>query len=80
MKQKNLLLKYFGLLVLILGIVLNVKMFLNQEWPTIIFFIVCLIGIAQIIMSFACKQISVFWQIFWSLMPFILGFAYLKSF
>lgn len=78
MKQKNLVLRYFGLLVLILGIILNIKMFLNQEWPTILFLFVCLIGIFQIIISFVCRKISVFWQIFWSLTPFILGFAYIK--
>ena len=78
MKQKNLLLRYFGLLVLILGIALNVKMFLNEEWPTIIFLIIGLIGIAQIIMSFALKQISSIWQILLSIVPFILGFAYIK--
>lgn len=78
MKQKNLLLRYFGLLVLILGVALNVKMFLNQEWPTIIFLIICLIGIVQIIMSIALKQISFIWQILLSIVPFILGFAYIK--
>lgn len=78
MKQKNLLLRYFGLLVLILGAALNVKMFLNQEWPTIIFLIICLIGIVQIIMSIALKQISFIWQILLSIVPFILGFAYIK--
>jgi hypothetical protein len=78
MKQKNLLLRYFGLLVLILGIALNVKMFLNQEWPTILFFIICFIGIIQILISFVFKRMSVTWQIFLSLIPFIIGFAYIK--
>lgn len=76
--EKKLLLRYFGLVVLILGIILNAKMFLNQEWPTVLFFIVCLIGIFQILMSFVCKKMSVIWQIVWSLIPFILGFAYIK--
>lgn len=78
MKQKNLLLRYFGLVVLILGIILNAKMFLNQEWPTVLFFIICFIGIIQILISFVCKKMSVIWQILWSLIPFILGFAYIK--
>ena len=76
--QKNLLLRYFGLFVLIMGIILNVKMFINKEWPTLIFFIICLIGIVQIIMSFVFNKISIFWQLLFSLMPFILGFVYIK--
>ena len=78
MIQKNLLLRYFGLVVLILGVILNVKMYLNQEWPTVLFFIICLIGIVQIIISFVFKKMGVVWQILWSLIPFILGFAYIK--
>ncbi len=80
MRKKNNILKYFGLAVLIIGIGLNIKMYLNQEWPTYLFYIVCFIGILQITMSLILKKINVIWQVFWSLIPFILGFIYVKFF
>ncbi len=80
MKEKNIILKYFGLAVFIIGIGLNIKMYLNQEWPTYLFYIVCFIGILQITMSLILKKINVIWQVFWSLIPFILGFTYVKVF
>ena len=52
-------------------------MFVNQAWPTSLFFIICLIGIIQICFSYY-KKIKIGWQIFWSLIPFILGYAYLQ--
>lgn len=78
MSKKNLILRYFGLTVLIIGIGLNIKMYVNQEWPTYLFYIVCFIGFLQIIMSFLLKKINEAWQLFWSLLPFILGFVYIK--
>lgn len=78
MKHKNLLLRYFGFLVLILCVVLNFKIFLNEEWPTILFLIFGLIGIAQMILSVILKPISGFWQILLSVVPFVLVYIYLK--
>jgi len=80
MKEKNSILKYFGLVILIIGICLNIKMYLNQEWPTYLFYIICFIGIMQIFMSLIIKKINVVWQVFWSLIPFIIGFSYIKFF
>ncbi len=80
MRDKNNILKYFGLAVIIIGIGLNIKMYLNQEWPTYLFYIVCFIGILQLTMSLIIKRINVIWQVFWSLIPFLLGFIYLKIF
>jgi hypothetical protein len=78
MRRKNLILRYFGFGILAIGIGLNVKMYVNQEWPTYLFFIMCFVGLIQIILSYLAKQIKGGWQIFWSLIPFILGFIYLK--
>lgn len=78
MKQKNLILRYFGLIVLSIGIILNFRMFLSQAWPTYLFFIVCLIGIIQLIISFVLKKMNIFWQVFLILIPFVLGFVILN--
>ena len=77
MKNNNLILRYFGLLVLITGIIFNIRMFIIEAWPTSLFFIICLIGIIQICFSYY-RKIKIGWQIFWSLIPFILGYAYLQ--
>lgn len=78
MSRKNLILRYFGIAFLLIGIALNLKMYFNQEWPTVLFLIVCFIGIVQIVLSFILRTMKVGWQIFWALAPFVLGFIYLK--
>ncbi len=78
MKNKNLILRYFGLFLLVVGIILNVKMYVDEAWPTYLFFIISAIGIIQIIASFVSKQMKVSWQILWALLPVVLGFIYLK--
>jgi hypothetical protein len=78
MSKKNLILRYFGIAFLLIGIALNLKMYFNQEWPTIVFFIVCFIGLVQIVLSFILRTMKVGWQIFWSLVPFVFGFIYLR--
>lgn len=80
MNKKNLILRYFGLCILIIGIGLNVKMYLNKEWPTYLFYIICVIGIMQIIISFLFKKINLGWQIFWALLPFVIGFIFINFF
>ena len=79
MRSKNLFLRYFGLTVLTIGIILNVLMFVENAYPTYLFFIVCGIGIIQFGLSFLSNQIKKPWQIFWSLIPFIIGFIYFQS-
>ena len=78
MKNKNLILRYFGLFLLVNGIILNVKMYIDEAWPTYLFFIISGIGIIQIIASFLSKQMKVSWQILWALSPIVIGFLYLK--
>jgi hypothetical protein len=77
MRNRNLILRYFGVAVLVIGIVFNILMIVNEAWPTYLFFIICLIGIIQIGFSFY-KKIKIGWQIFWSLIPFALGYGYLQ--
>lgn len=78
MKNKNSILRYFGLFLLVVGIILSVKMYVDKAYPTYLFFIIIAIGIIQIIASFLSKQMKVSWQIFWALLPIIIGFVYLK--
>jgi hypothetical protein len=78
MKNKNLILRYFGLFLLVLSSILNIRMIVIQAWPTYLFFIISGIGILQIIASFLFKQMKVSWQIFWALLPLVVGFLYLK--
>lgn len=78
MKNKNLILRYFGLFLLIIGIILNVKMYIDEAWPTYLFYIISAIGVIQIIVSFVVKQMKVIWQILWALLPIALGFIYIK--
>lgn len=78
MKNKNLIFRYFGLFLLVVGIILNVKMYVDEAWPTYLFYMISAIGIIQIIVSFVSKQMKVSWQILWALLPVVLGFIYLK--
>lgn len=78
MKNKNLILRYFGLLLLVIGIILSIKMYVDRAYPTYLFFIISGIGIIQIIASFVSKQMKVSWQILWVLLSLVAGFVYLK--
>ena len=78
MKNKNSILRYFGLFLLVVGIILSVKMYVDKAYPTYLFFKIIAIGIIQIITSFLSKQMKISWQIFWTLLPIIIGFVYLK--
>lgn len=73
MRGKNSCLKYSGLWMLIIGIVLNIRMYLMEAWPTYLFYLISFIGIIQLILSLALKPIKIWRQIFWALIPFIIG-------
>lgn len=78
-KNKNRVLRYFGVICVIISIILNVKMFIEETWPTYLFLIICIIGLFQIIISFIIRELRIGWQIFLILFPFILSFILLKS-
>jgi hypothetical protein len=78
MKNKNLVLRYFGLFLLIVGIILNILMFVREEYPTILFLLFCFIGILQIGISFYRKKIGGGWQFFWILFPFVVLYIYVS--
>jgi hypothetical protein len=77
MRKKNLLLRYFGFVLLMVGFALNIKMYVNEEWPTYLFLIVCFIGIIQIVLSYTLMAMNSGWQAFWALLPFGIVLIYL---
>ena len=72
MKKGNLFLRFFGLIILLVGIIFNILMIVNEAWPTYLFLIFCIIGISQICLSFIAKRMKIGWQIFWSILPILL--------
>ena len=52
MKSINLFSRYIGIFILLVGIVLNVKMYAFKEWPTYLFFVLILFGIILIVISY----------------------------
>jgi len=70
------ILKYVGLGLLILGTVLNVLMFIEQAWPTYLFFIMMAVGLALFLISFALKSLNIWWQTFICLIPFIVAYVW----
>ena len=71
-RQTNKILVWIGLITFIVGIGLNILMFVSQAWPTYLFFILCGIGIIQIFIALGFKKIKTVWQIFWSILPFLM--------
>lgn len=70
-RQTNKILLWTGLITLLLGIGLNVLMFVSQALPTYLFFILCGIGLLQIFIALAFKNIKTGYQILWGLLPFL---------
>lgn len=52
MKKVRLLLRFFGFFILLIGVVLNVKMYIFEEWPTYLFYWISLFGVLLIGLSF----------------------------
>ena len=65
------ILKYAGLGLLLLGLILNVLMFIFQIYPTYIFFIMMAVGVFFFLISFFFKEITNVWQIVIMLVPFV---------
>lgn len=76
--ENNLIIRYFGLLLLLVGIVLNIKMYIDDAYPTYLFYVICLIGIIQIIIAYKVKGMPIPWQIIWCIVPLLLGYLLLR--
>lgn len=48
--------RYFGLFILVIGIILNFKMYFFNEWPTYMFYVLCFFGILLIGISYLMGQ------------------------
>ena len=77
-KQKNKILRYVGLTVLLIGITLNILMFLSYSWPSYFYFILCGIGVILIFLSFGLRRLSRLIQIAIAAVPFVIGFIYFE--
>ena len=73
MKPKPIL-KYVGLTLLVLGTLFNILMFVSQAYPTYLFFIVMAVGLFFFLLSFILKNLTTWWQVFISLIPFIVAY------
>jgi len=77
--QTNKILLWTGLITLLIGIGLNILMFISQAWPTYLFFILCGIGLIQILIAVGYKNIKTGWQIFWGLLPFLILYGFIEK-
>lgn len=55
MKTTILITRYFGLFILVVGVLLNIKMFYLGESPTYMFSILCFFGVVLIGISYLMK-------------------------
>ncbi|MFV0162315.1 hypothetical protein OBK04_01435 [Empedobacter falsenii] len=78
-RQTNKILLWTGLITLLIGIVLNILMFVSQAWPTYLFFILCGIGLSQILISIGFNNIKTGWQIFCGLLPFLVLYGLIEK-
>jgi hypothetical protein len=73
------ILRYAGLVIFIIGLALNIWMFLAQAWPTYLFFIIMGVGGLLFGLSFPLKKLTTFWQILIVAIPFIISYIIFKA-
>ncbi|MFT5964179.1 MAG: hypothetical protein ACI9L6_000909 [Flavobacterium sp.] len=56
MKSTIIITRYFGFLILFIGIILNIKMYFFEERPTYMFHILCFFGVLLIGTSYLMRQ------------------------
>jgi len=69
--KSNKILRWTGLITFLVGVGLSILMYLSQAWPTYLFFLLCGIGIIQVVIAWGFKNIKTTWQFFWSVLPFL---------
>lgn len=79
MGGKNLVFKYDGLLSLIVGLILNIRILIGEAWPTYIYIVLCFLGFIKVIISFTMTKIKIGWQIFWVLFSYISFIIFLNT-
>jgi hypothetical protein len=80
MKNLKTPLGLFAISYLIYGIVMNIRMFTEQMWPTYLFFISIFIAILFLFLNKPTKQLKnyKFWQIIIGLIPVTFFFIYMQ--
>ena len=70
----------FGIAYLIYGIVMNIRMFTEQMWPTYLFFISMIIGIFLLLINRPTKRLGNYkiWQTIIGLIPIAFFFVYMQ--
>ncbi|MGO4819155.1 hypothetical protein [Flavobacterium sp. W22_SRS_FP1] len=56
MKATIAITRYFGFFILLVGIILNIKMYLFNEWPTYMFYVLCFFGVLLIGTSYLMRR------------------------
>jgi hypothetical protein len=80
MKNLKTPLGLFGLAYLLYGLVMNIRMFIEEMWPTYLFFISMGIGLLFLTINKLTKKLPNFrfWQIVIGLLPIIAFYAHMK--
>lgn len=81
MKGRNLILRLAGLFLLLLGIILNIRMYvMDNTWPTYLFYIISAVGLIYLIVSFLLKRMNNVWQLILVMLPLLLLYLFIKLF
>jgi hypothetical protein len=72
------ILRYAGLVIFIIGLALNIWMFVSQSWPTYLFFVIMGVGGLLFGLSFPLKKLKTIWQILIVTIPFIVSYIVFK--
>ena len=73
-KLSNPILKFTGFALLILGTLLNIRMFALKAWPTYLFFIMMAVGLLLLAWAFFFNNIKTSWQLFIVSLPFVVAY------
>ncbi|MGX9987484.1 DUF6843 domain-containing protein [Soonwooa purpurea] len=74
--KTTLLLRYFGIGIMFLGIILNILMVINQAWPTYLYGILFLIGLCFFLIAKYFKNTPIFLQLLIIITPFLTYYIY----
>ena len=78
MKKANTLLGVIGWLYILVGVILNIRMFYIRAYPTYTFFILIGVGILLLIVNEIVKKyfLSRIWQLLIGILPIVILFAW----
>lgn len=65
------IIRYVGLGLLIIGTAFNIYINAIRAWPTYLYFLMIIVGVILLIISFLFRHLNTFWQILIALLPFL---------